>query len=89
MAGSVVVTVGAAHEALMPALCEATAKLRVGDGIDEETDVGPVISAAARDRIVEAIDRAEREGARSPSTAAASPPAKAAGPSSGRRSSTG
>jgi malonate-semialdehyde dehydrogenase (acetylating)/methylmalonate-semialdehyde dehydrogenase len=63
MAGSVVVTVGAAHDALMPPLREATAALRVGDGSDEATDVGPVISAAARERIVAAIDRAEAEGA--------------------------
>jgi len=64
MAGSVVVTVGPAHEALMPALREATERLRVGDGMEEATDVGPVISCDARDRIVAAIDRAEGEGAR-------------------------
>jgi len=64
MAGSVVVTVGPAHEALMPALREATERLRLGDGMEEATDVGPVISRDARDRIVAAIDRAEAEGAR-------------------------
>ncbi len=63
MAGSVLVTVGSAHERLMPALAEATTALRVGDGIEEGIDVGPVISAAARDRIVEAIGRAEDAGA--------------------------
>jgi malonate-semialdehyde dehydrogenase (acetylating) / methylmalonate-semialdehyde dehydrogenase len=63
MAGSVVVAVGSAHEALIPALREATERLAVGDGMDEGVDVGPVISAAARDRIVEAIGRAEAEGA--------------------------
>ena len=36
MAGSVVVTVGDAHEQLMPPLIEATAALRVGDGLDEQ-----------------------------------------------------
>jgi malonate-semialdehyde dehydrogenase (acetylating)/methylmalonate-semialdehyde dehydrogenase len=64
MAGSVVVTVGPAHEALMPALREATERLRVGDGMEEATDVGPVISREARDRILAAIDRAEAAGAR-------------------------
>jgi len=64
MAGSVAVTVGPAHEALMPALREATERLRVGDGMEEATDVGPVISRDARDRIIAAIDRAEAEGAR-------------------------
>src|SRR6201996_3057282 len=42
MAGSVVVTVGEAHERLLPALVEATRTLRVGDGADAATDVGPV-----------------------------------------------
>jgi malonate-semialdehyde dehydrogenase (acetylating)/methylmalonate-semialdehyde dehydrogenase len=63
MAGSVVVAVGEAHERLMPALREATAALRVGDGMDEATDVGPVISAAARERIHAAIERALEQGA--------------------------
>src|SRR6201990_2443726 len=63
MAGSVVVTVGEAHERLMPALVEATEKLSVGDGLDEAIDVGPVVSCAARDRITGWIDRAVADGA--------------------------
>jgi len=63
MAGSVVVTVGDAHEQLMPPLIEATRALHVGDGLDEQSDVGPVISCAARDRIREWIDRGESDGA--------------------------
>ena len=63
MAGSVVVTVGEAHDKLMPALREATEKLRVGDGIEEGVDVGPVVSATARDRIRDWIDRGVSEGA--------------------------
>lgn len=63
MAGSVVVTVGEAHERLMPALVEATRALRVGDGADEGSDVGPVISCAARDRIGERVDEAVAAGA--------------------------
>ena len=64
MAGSVVVTVGAAKDRVLPALREATAALRVGDGLDEATEVGPVVSCAARDRVREWIDRGERDGAR-------------------------
>src|ERR1700727_2041469 len=63
MAGSVVVTVGDAHEPLMPPLIEATRQLRVGDGLDEQSDVGPVISCAARDRIAEWVGRGAAEGA--------------------------
>jgi malonate-semialdehyde dehydrogenase (acetylating)/methylmalonate-semialdehyde dehydrogenase len=64
MAGSVVVTVGDAHEQLMPPLIDATQALHVGDGLDEQSDVGPVISCAARDRIREWIDRGEADGAK-------------------------
>jgi malonate-semialdehyde dehydrogenase (acetylating)/methylmalonate-semialdehyde dehydrogenase len=64
MAGSVVVTVGEARDRVLPVLREATEALRVGDGLDESTEVGPVVSCAARDRIREWIDRGERDGAR-------------------------
>jgi malonate-semialdehyde dehydrogenase (acetylating)/methylmalonate-semialdehyde dehydrogenase len=59
MAGSVVVTVGDAHQQLMPELVEATRRLKVGDGLDEHNDVGPVISEAARERITSWIDRTD------------------------------
>jgi malonate-semialdehyde dehydrogenase (acetylating)/methylmalonate-semialdehyde dehydrogenase len=64
MAGSVVVTVGDAHDQLMPPLREAAAALRVGDGLDEQTQLGPVVSEQARERIVAAIDKAVADGAR-------------------------
>jgi malonate-semialdehyde dehydrogenase (acetylating)/methylmalonate-semialdehyde dehydrogenase len=63
MAGSVVVTVGEAHERLLPPLREATEALRLGDGLDEATDVGPVVSQAACERIRGWIDRGVDEGA--------------------------
>jgi malonate-semialdehyde dehydrogenase (acetylating) / methylmalonate-semialdehyde dehydrogenase len=64
MAGSVVVTVGDAHEQLLGPLVDASRALRVGDGLDESSDVGPVISCAARDRIREWIARGEADGAK-------------------------
>ena len=63
MAGSVVVTVGEAHERLLGPLVEATQALAVGDGLEDATDVGPVISCAARDRIVGHVERAVADGA--------------------------
>ncbi len=63
MAGSVLVTVGDAHEQVLPPLIEATRALRVGNGVDEAVDVGPVISCAARDRIREWIERGLADGA--------------------------
>ena len=64
MAGSVVVTVGDAHEQLLRPLVDASRSLRVGDGFEDSSDVGPVISCAARDRIRDWIDRGEAAGAR-------------------------
>jgi malonate-semialdehyde dehydrogenase (acetylating) / methylmalonate-semialdehyde dehydrogenase len=63
MAGSVVVTVGEAHERLLPPLRDATKALRLGDGLDESTHVGPVVSHAACERIRGWIDRGVEEGA--------------------------
>jgi malonate-semialdehyde dehydrogenase (acetylating)/methylmalonate-semialdehyde dehydrogenase len=62
MAGSVVVAVGEAHDKLLPPLAEATKSLSVGDGIEDSTDVGPVVSCAARDRIRDWIDRGVADG---------------------------
>jgi malonate-semialdehyde dehydrogenase (acetylating) / methylmalonate-semialdehyde dehydrogenase len=64
MAGSVVVAVGDAHEQLMRPLTDATRELHVGDGLEESSDVGPVISCAARDRIRDWISRGEADGAK-------------------------
>jgi malonate-semialdehyde dehydrogenase (acetylating)/methylmalonate-semialdehyde dehydrogenase len=63
MAGSVVVAVADAHEQLMGPLTQATRALQVGDGLEEASDVGPVISCAARDRIRDWISRGEADGA--------------------------
>ena len=64
MAGSVVVTVGDAHGQLLGPLTDAARELRVGDGLDEQVELGPVISCAARDRIAGCVERAVTEGAR-------------------------
>jgi malonate-semialdehyde dehydrogenase (acetylating)/methylmalonate-semialdehyde dehydrogenase len=63
MAGSVVVTVGDAHGQLIGPLVKATESLLVGDGLDETTDVGPVISCEARERIRRSIEQGVDEGA--------------------------
>ena len=63
MAGSVVVTVGEAHDKLMGPLREATESLRVGDGLEDGVDVGPVVSESARERIRAAIEQAGADGA--------------------------
>ncbi len=64
MAGSVVVTVGDAQGQLVEPLVAAARALRVGDGLDEQVELGPVISCQARDRIAGYIERAQAGGAK-------------------------
>jgi malonate-semialdehyde dehydrogenase (acetylating) / methylmalonate-semialdehyde dehydrogenase len=63
MAGSVVVTVGDAHQQLIGPLTDATRALHVGDGLDEANEVGPVIPGATRDRIADWVARGVDAGA--------------------------
>jgi malonate-semialdehyde dehydrogenase (acetylating) / methylmalonate-semialdehyde dehydrogenase len=63
MAGSVVVAVGDAHARLREALRDAAGGMRVGDGLEEGVEVGPLISPAACERVRGYIDRAAAEGA--------------------------
>ena len=63
MAGSVVVAVGDVHARLRDALRAAAADMKVGDGLEEGVDVGPLISRAACERVRGYVDRAEAEGA--------------------------
>jgi malonate-semialdehyde dehydrogenase (acetylating)/methylmalonate-semialdehyde dehydrogenase len=64
MAGSVVVTVGEAHDLLLDQLRPATEALRVGNGMDEGVAVGPLVSQAARERVRGWIDKGVDEGAK-------------------------
>jgi malonate-semialdehyde dehydrogenase (acetylating)/methylmalonate-semialdehyde dehydrogenase len=63
MAGSIVVAVGGAWDALKRELVPRTEALTVGDGMTKGTHVGPVISCASRDRIRGFVDRALEAGA--------------------------
>jgi malonate-semialdehyde dehydrogenase (acetylating) / methylmalonate-semialdehyde dehydrogenase len=66
LAGSLAVLVGTPEEqdAAERRIVEAARGLRVGDGADEATDVCPLVSAGARERVEREIAQAEREGAR-------------------------
>lgn len=63
MAISVVVAVGDSGDALIPAIEERIAKLTIGDGADEASEMGPLITREARDRVASYIAGAEAEGA--------------------------
>jgi malonate-semialdehyde dehydrogenase (acetylating)/methylmalonate-semialdehyde dehydrogenase len=63
LAGSIVIPVGEAHGPVRDALLESMRGIRVGDGLDPEVAMGPVISAGARDRILAAVRKGVAEGA--------------------------
>jgi malonate-semialdehyde dehydrogenase (acetylating)/methylmalonate-semialdehyde dehydrogenase len=63
LAGSVVVPVGDVAQPLREALVDAASRIRIGNGLDLEVTMGPVISAAAKERILAAIESGKAEGA--------------------------
>ena len=64
LAGSVCVVVGdeARREEVRASLVTAATELTVGPGDDPGTDVSPMVSAYAREKVAEAIDRAADNG---------------------------
>jgi len=62
LAGSVVVTVGAAGDAFAPMLVNAAQKLRLGRGADDGVEMGPVVSDEALARIRGYVERARSAG---------------------------
>jgi len=65
MAGSTAITVGKAAERVLPTLVEAARAIKVGP-TDTKTqpDMGPVITAQHRDRVIGLVETSEKEGAK-------------------------
>ena len=63
LSGSVLAPIGDADGKVAKAFVEAAKKLRLGDGLEESTGMGPLISAAHRDRVLKYIDQGIKEGA--------------------------
>jgi malonate-semialdehyde dehydrogenase (acetylating)/methylmalonate-semialdehyde dehydrogenase len=63
LAVSVAVTVGDAHEKFREAMVESARSLRVGYGLDEGVQMGPVITKASRERIERSIALGISQGA--------------------------
>lgn len=63
LANSRLLTVGNAHEIAREQLATAASKLRLGSGLQPGVAMGPVVSAAARERICSLITRGIEEGA--------------------------
>jgi malonate-semialdehyde dehydrogenase (acetylating) / methylmalonate-semialdehyde dehydrogenase len=63
MAISVAVLVGSSAEQVMPKLKAAVVKLRIGSGFDGASEMGPIVTAQARERIRGYIENGIAEGA--------------------------
>jgi malonate-semialdehyde dehydrogenase (acetylating)/methylmalonate-semialdehyde dehydrogenase len=65
MAGSTAIAVGKAADTLVPQLVEAARSIKVGrtDTPHSQPDMGPLVTAAHRDRVRELVEGGEKEGA--------------------------
>ncbi|MBW3552349.1 MAG: CoA-acylating methylmalonate-semialdehyde dehydrogenase [Gemmatimonadetes bacterium] len=64
LAGSVVVGVEEAYEPIRERFLDGARSIRLGNGLDADVDMGPVISPDHRERILGYVRRGESEGAR-------------------------
>jgi malonate-semialdehyde dehydrogenase (acetylating)/methylmalonate-semialdehyde dehydrogenase len=63
MAISVAVAVGDIAEPLVERLVQKAREVKIGPGLEPDSEMGPVITAQARDRIVDYIEQGEQAGA--------------------------
>ncbi len=64
LAVSVAVTIGEAQKTFRDAITESAANLRVGNGLDEGVQMGPVISPQSKSRVESLIGVGEKQGAK-------------------------
>ena len=64
LAVSVAVTVGEAQKTFRDSITNAASKLRVGNGLDEGVQMGPVITRQSKDRVENLINAGEKQGAK-------------------------
>jgi len=63
LAASIVVPVGGCEDQVRAGLLERISAIEVGDGSEDAVTMGPVISAAHRERVTGYIDKGQQEGA--------------------------
>jgi malonate-semialdehyde dehydrogenase (acetylating)/methylmalonate-semialdehyde dehydrogenase len=63
LAGTRIIVVGDIHDALVEKVALVADKLVLGSGFDAGTSLGPVVSAASKQRLEQAITRAVEDGA--------------------------
>jgi len=64
LAGSNMVAIGDIADPLLKRWVEASKKIKMGYGLDESVNMGPVVSAKAKAKVIGYIDSAEKEGAK-------------------------
>ncbi len=64
LAGSNLVLVGEVYNKGLKAFVESASKLKLGYGLDESVDMGPLVTSRARERIVSYIEKGIEEGAK-------------------------
>jgi malonate-semialdehyde dehydrogenase (acetylating)/methylmalonate-semialdehyde dehydrogenase len=63
LSGSVLVPVGDVADELLEKFCAAAKDMTIGSGLDEKTAMGPVVSAAHKERVLGYIEKGIEEGA--------------------------
>jgi malonate-semialdehyde dehydrogenase (acetylating)/methylmalonate-semialdehyde dehydrogenase len=63
LAVSVAVTIGEAQKTFRDAIANAASKIKVGNGLDEGVQMGPVITAQSKQRVESMIGAGEKQGA--------------------------
>ncbi len=63
MAQSLVIAVGDSGDRLLPLMKDRIAKLKIGPGMEQGVDMGPIYSAEHRESIIKWIDKGVAEGA--------------------------
>jgi malonate-semialdehyde dehydrogenase (acetylating) / methylmalonate-semialdehyde dehydrogenase len=64
MAVSMLVAVGGAGDALVDAIRQRLPKVKVGDGMQPDSEMGPLVTREHRDKVASYIDKGAEEGAR-------------------------
>ena len=64
LSGSILLPVGGVYEELRDRFVEAASKMKVGYGLDESVQMGPVISKRHMERVLHYIENGEAEGAK-------------------------
>jgi malonate-semialdehyde dehydrogenase (acetylating) / methylmalonate-semialdehyde dehydrogenase len=64
LAVSVAVTIGEAQKTFRDSIADAASKLKVGNGLDKDVQMGPVITQQSKERVESLIGLGERQGAK-------------------------